>query len=137
MDNPIRGACALCIVQTTRGEIMMVRAQPSDKPPPIFWKLPAGKLKPTDESIRHAAQRELLQETGNYVDIAEIKHIHTIDKGSYDIVIHAIGLDNPILQPVDTREIASVKLFSISEIMEKSYEFLPPHLGYLRQLRYL
>lgn len=46
------------------GKLLLVRRSPSEKAFPNFWEVPGGKVDDTDESILHAAARELKEEAG-------------------------------------------------------------------------
>ncbi|KAJ4987893.1 hypothetical protein SVAN01_06623 [Stagonosporopsis vannaccii] len=56
--------CTGAIVFNSRGKMLLVQRAKDEKAYPDAWEIPGGKMDDTDETILHAAARELNEETG-------------------------------------------------------------------------
>ncbi|KAJ4291783.1 hypothetical protein N0V90_009678 [Kalmusia sp. IMI 367209] len=56
--------CTGIVVFNEKGELLLVKRATSEKAFPDFWEVPGGKVDEPDESLLHAAVRELREEAG-------------------------------------------------------------------------
>ncbi|KAF1843554.1 uncharacterized protein K460DRAFT_288387 [Cucurbitaria berberidis CBS 394.84] len=56
--------CTGIIVFNAEGKLLLVQRAANEMAFPNFWEIPGGKVDDTDESILHAAARELKEEAG-------------------------------------------------------------------------
>ncbi|KZM27812.1 uncharacterized protein EKO05_0010998 [Ascochyta rabiei] len=56
--------CTGAVVFNDEGKILLVQRAKDEKAFPDAWEIPGGKMDGTDETILHAAARELKEETG-------------------------------------------------------------------------
>ncbi|CAO2652968.1 Nn.00g023790.m01.CDS01 [Neocucurbitaria sp. VM-36] len=56
--------CTGTVVFNTEGKLLLVQRAAEEKAFPNFWEIPGGKVDDTDETILHAAARELKEEAG-------------------------------------------------------------------------
>jgi len=117
---------ASIILAVTPLGVVLVRD--SNKPAPIYWKLPGGKSN-TGETAQHCAVRELKEETGICAEEENLKMISSQDKGSHVKVFFSVRVASidSLKQVGDEGE--EVRLFSREALMDmiKKGEFFPPH----------
>ncbi|KAJ4360403.1 uncharacterized protein N0V89_000965 [Didymosphaeria variabile] len=64
-QNPeFQAVCTGTVVFNEKGELLLVKRASSESAFPDFWEIPGGKVDEPDESLLHAAVRELKEETG-------------------------------------------------------------------------
>ncbi|KAF1361215.1 hypothetical protein EJ07DRAFT_164777 [Lizonia empirigonia] len=56
--------CTGAVVFNKEGKLLLVQRAKEEKAFPNVWEIPGGKMDDTDETILHAAARELKEETG-------------------------------------------------------------------------
>ncbi|KAH6611933.1 NUDIX hydrolase domain-like protein [Boeremia exigua] len=56
--------CTGAVVFNNEGKLLLVQRAKDEKAYPDAWEIPGGKMDDTDETILHAAARELKEETG-------------------------------------------------------------------------
>ncbi|KAJ8105625.1 hypothetical protein OPT61_g10061 [Boeremia exigua] len=56
--------CTGAVVFDSKGRLLLVQRAKEEKAYPDAWEIPGGKMDDTDETILHAAARELKEETG-------------------------------------------------------------------------
>ncbi|KAF2437814.1 hypothetical protein P171DRAFT_372623 [Karstenula rhodostoma CBS 690.94] len=70
-QNPdFSAVCTGIVVFNEKGELLLVKRASLETAFPDFWEIPGGKVDEPDESLLHAAVRELKEETG--LDAARI-----------------------------------------------------------------
>ena len=112
------------IVQTPNG-IPLV-SDPK-KPAPHYWKFPGGRAE-IDETPEATAQRELREETGIQLELAQLEVVHSEDRESHTFFLFNTRLDTAPSLLDQGSEQESVKYFSREEILSMP-DFFPPHLA--------
>ena len=113
MDRKINIIASACVVDNNK--VLLV--QENKKEIKGLWDLPGGKVK-SDEDIKQAVIREILEETGYKIDVNNILLIqnYVTDTGVLLIIFfNAKLLDNKQLKYREN-EIKSVKWFTLEEL---------------------
>lgn len=113
MDKKINIIASACVVDNNK--VLLV--QENKKEIKGLWDLPGGKVK-SDEDIKQAVIREILEETGYKIDVNNILLIqnYVTDTGVLLIIFfNAKLLDNKQLKYREN-EIKSVKWFTLEEL---------------------
>jgi 8-oxo-dGTP pyrophosphatase MutT (NUDIX family) len=96
------------IIAYSEGKILLIKSKSSG-----LWGFPKG-CKKDDESFENCAIREFYEETGNIVKELKGTLKRIIGRHYY----YVMKLDHIVMAPIDTEEIADIKLFSLEEVIK-------------------
>lgn len=115
----------IVMVFTPKG---LIAVRDSNKPAPIYWKLPGGKSH-FGETAEQCAARELEEETGIAVKPEDLKMIFQQEKGKHVKVFFGITVDSIEGLKSAGNEGEEVKIFPVFDVLEliKRGEFHPAH----------
>ena len=108
--NKSKAGAVLLLVEDTNIYILLVLGRAANK-----WGIPKGSIE-QDETLEDAANREVFEETGITIDEYEHKRMLCHNKSVYKLIYLPGSKNDYVLETNDTREIKSVKWFSIQEL---------------------
>lgn len=128
---------AVLIIAHSPSLVLLIKQIDHEEP---FWKFPGGKIEP-GESVRHAARRELWEETGHLLPTKRIiRHVsqHERTLGRYVPHVCTVARTDAEIQQFKsatdfegTRIIT--RLFRLNEL-RRMVDFMPRHRPHLRHL---
>ena len=111
-SNKSKAGAVLLLVEDTNMYILLVLGRAANK-----WGIPKGSIE-QDETLEDAANREVFEETG--ITIGKYKHTRMLchNKSVYKMIYLPGSKKDYVLETKDTREIKSVRWFSIQELFK-------------------
>lgn len=121
MNRTLKVICRAIVLH--QGQVLLVKKAGMD-----FWHFPGGKWEFANENLEQAAVRELLEETGYAVKLAEIvfhQELREPDK-SYLELFWTAHLESDKPAPVTTdEEIQQCQWFKLADLLNQTINFKP------------
>jgi ADP-ribose pyrophosphatase YjhB (NUDIX family) len=98
-----------------------------------FWMPPGGRLKRSDKSLKHCAQREVLEEVGLFVPLRSMTKVATLDvvhvDGKRFALVHVYMATKEMWDKSglirNGREMKNTDFYPLSEVFSDSFKMLP------------